>query len=509
VRLNSMRTTSQPRSYNLCLLLISALYVLAAVLQERLLFNWDTSWLMHATEKLLAGGNYANDFFELNPPLILYLYTPAVLLNQWFGLPAYIGLQIYVFVLASISLYLCDHFASRIFRNDFVTHVFLITAACVFLILPLYDFGQRENLLVIFTLPYFLLVSYRLENPSTRTRLAWLIGLFASLGFAIKPYFLLTPFLIEIFYFYQTRRIFSFIRAETLAIFIFVLCYMLFIYLFHYDYLAVVLPYVSHTYYLGIAFSWTPIFLSPTLLFCLIPIVLHGIFYKKNPYKTVCNILLIAMISFLLSYLLQRTTWHDHILPAYSLAVLSTILWLLSVKPEKNHPLLFLVFAILLLNFPLYNSITVYQSTVKLKQNFSALIQFLQQHAKHQYVYFFCNTIYGEYPAIDYADALPSSRISDLNWLVPIENHNNLTAATRARDKNYMTSLMIADLNKYKPAYIFVDVSPTKKYFNNTDFDYIKFFSQHPEFVAIWKSYSYVSRVEIPGVFRFDVYKRG
>ena len=601
-------------------LIILALYAGAALLQQQMLFNWDVSWLLHVSDRLLAGGSYTRDFFELNPPLILYLYAPAALLNKLFSLPAYVGLQIYVFILATLSLYLCNASVQKILQDNLVKQLFLVTTTCLFLILPLYDFGQREHLVVIFTLPYFLLLSLRLEHKPVNTRFAVLIGLFASLGLAIKPFFLIAPFLIEIFYMVQSRRLFNCIRAETMTIALFLMVYLAFIAIFHFDYLSVILPFASN-YYSGIAFPWAMIFSNPLVLFCVPPIALHFILYKINPYKPLCSILLLAMLGFLFSYLIQHTPWHDHILPAYSLAVLLNVLffgilleqqklslltscfllalsaWLtvflstvahdiwttllfypaqfygyfaillaLLIYAADDHKSLlkvisstlviigivfafssmtkatswypyrfdltlllmillfgllvpgknaskmqstfFLVFGSLALALPAYNSVNLYQSVMVMKKKSAPLIQFLQAHADHQSVYFFCSTILCEYPFIDYANALPAARIGDMMWVVLLEKNMGLTAAKRASETNYMENMIAEDIMKYKPAYIFVDISPKKLYLKNPSFNYIEFFSQNPQFQVAWKPYANFATIDIPGSFQFQVYKR-
>src|SRR5688500_14785421 len=83
------------------------IYILAWFEQNAMIFSWDVSWLAEASRRLLAGGNYTNDFFENNPPLILYLYAPAVLLSQWLDIHIITAMRMYMYVIASLSLYLC------------------------------------------------------------------------------------------------------------------------------------------------------------------------------------------------------------------------------------------------------------------------------------------------------------------------------------------------------------------------------------------------------------------
>ncbi len=69
----------------LLILLMASIFLFAWKLQSALFLNYDVSWLMHASERLLAGGTYSRDFFETNPPLILYLYLPPVIFSKIFA----------------------------------------------------------------------------------------------------------------------------------------------------------------------------------------------------------------------------------------------------------------------------------------------------------------------------------------------------------------------------------------------------------------------------------------
>jgi hypothetical protein len=489
-------------------LIILVLYVVAGLFQQQMVFNWDVSWLMHVTHNLLAGGSYTNDFFELNPPLIIYLYAPAVWVNTIFSLPPMVGLQIYIFMLATASLYYCYVLSPKIFQENFTEQLFLIAATFIFLILPVYDFGQREHLFIIFSLPYFLLVGARLNDVSFNVYFAAGIGLFASAGFALKPYFLIAPLLVEIYYLALRRQLFCNVRPETVMIAVFLIGYLGFIDIVHHDYLAVVLPYVIRTYYATFASSWINTIANPLAIFCVIPIIFHLLLYKKNPYKVLCSVLLLAMLGMFVSYLVQRSSWHDHILPAYSVAILLTIL-LFSILFSRTciNKLVYCYLLVLVFAFPLYNTVTLYYDAVMMRKLFKPLTQFLQDHASNKHVDFFCDLLTCEYPFIDYAAALPSSRTSDVNWVAGAQDHHVQDVGLHQRDKQFNMQMLMTDLLKNKPQYIFVDVSTNKRYFTNKNFSYIEFFSEDPVFRTLWKSYQYFSVIDIPGAFTLQVYK--
>src|SRR5580693_6445502 len=88
-------------------IIISGILLFSWEIQNHLILNSDVSCLTYAASKLLLGGTYSNDFFEINPPLIIYLYTPVVLLKQMMSINTFSALQIYVATISFISLFLC------------------------------------------------------------------------------------------------------------------------------------------------------------------------------------------------------------------------------------------------------------------------------------------------------------------------------------------------------------------------------------------------------------------
>ena len=118
--------------------LIAALFLLAWHMQATVLLNADVAWLIEASKRMLAGGSYTKDFFENNPPWILYFYAPAVLLSKFFTINLAYSLRTYILILAFIALLLSKHFLKTIFsknQQDSALYPFLLlTLAMLFLI---------------------------------------------------------------------------------------------------------------------------------------------------------------------------------------------------------------------------------------------------------------------------------------------------------------------------------------------------------------------------------------
>jgi len=142
-----------------------SLYLIAGWVQWHIFLNWDVSLLMHTADRLLQGGQYGIDFFDTDPPLILYLYAIPVLWAKWFSLPFNITNFLYTFIISIISLLLCHYSLRRIEISHptmYSRSILLPAIAFAFLFPPAMDFAQREHLTVMLTLPYLLLIACRL-----------------------------------------------------------------------------------------------------------------------------------------------------------------------------------------------------------------------------------------------------------------------------------------------------------------------------------------------------------
>ncbi len=337
--------------------IIISIYLTGWFIQDNLVFNSDVSWLIHAASWLLQGASYANHFFESNPPLILYLYLPVLLFTKIFAMDQVIALKLYVYIIASVSLFICHILLKRIFPlQAFIRCYLLIVLTCIFLIFPLNEFGQREHILVLLTFPYFLLMGCYLEkSDSTSNVLKFLIGILAGLGFAIKPYFYLPFFLVETYYGFKKKSWKKIIRIETLSIAIIALIYLTFIFIRHRDYLTVILPFIIHSYYPSYQISFKSLLRLDSSLFFYSTIILFWINYQKNTYKQFSIILLLALIGFYGAFLFQQMGWFYHALPFYSfgIVIVSYLFCIMLINPINRMALVYAIVVLAYLTWKL------------------------------------------------------------------------------------------------------------------------------------------------------------
>jgi len=211
------------------------LIVLACLIQSHIFMERDVIYLTNAAHLLLNGGTYSHDFFETNPPMILFLYIPALFIAKLTALNLIDSIRLYFMLLTLISIGLCYHFLKKLFNEPIYIRSLLTAIAFVLLILPSSQFGQREHLLMILVLPYLFVSMLRLQNKSIHWGLAILIGLLAGLGFSIKPHFLTTFMLIECYFLWTRRSLLGWIRIESSLITVVLIAYLFCIQFFFSD----------------------------------------------------------------------------------------------------------------------------------------------------------------------------------------------------------------------------------------------------------------------------------
>jgi hypothetical protein len=304
-----------------CLVIICCL---TCFIQHQLFLSWDIGSLLNSTNKLLAGGNYVDDFFIPNTPMILYLYVPPLLLAKFSQINVLFIFPLYIFFLAALSYTVCYQLINKIFLpQDFVQrYLFAITLALVFLIVPIYEFGQRDHLLVLMTMPYLLATVCRLEAKPLTKILAFAIGVFAGLGIAIKPHFLILPLLIESYYAFSQRNWLAWCKPEIVGIIAVLALYVSFVLITRQDYVAVIMPYLVKYYYGSSWITWFGFLFNDALLYIYITVIFYVFLNKFNKYKKLSAILFTALIAFICTFMTQGFTYFYHMVPALSLAIL-------------------------------------------------------------------------------------------------------------------------------------------------------------------------------------------
>lgn len=616
--------------------LVSLIFISGWMTQATLFPNHDVSWLLEASKRLLAGGTYTQDFFENNPPWVLYVYLIPVIISKIFSVHITHSLKIFTFCAAFISLWLSNYFLTQILKSFFIRALFVVILAILFLILPLTDLGQREHLWFILTMPYLLMMTRRLENPHVNTFLAVFVGFLAGSVFLLKPFFLMQLLLIEIYYAYRKKNILSWFRPEIITIFALLLLYALLLVTRHLDYLKVVMPFAYRWASWARPFDVLVTFYGATM--GLLTLSFYVAMYEIDRYRDLTTIMCIALIGCLFSYFIQCVDSDYHVLPAvciatclfslnfiqyistpnstrhvnimmniylamvliqscgnfncigyhilqypaifFSLMALLCIL-ILSFIPRNNIGpqlrYLRILFLTLLISYAYfyitarfinwsvfhiastsvvfvlsfaslisvsfkdklrYANITLlgivfyftlyylyydnYKRSQILKPSYESLVSDINRIAHNQSIYFFDTDVAHIFPILNYTDNNTSaSRFSSFCWTLPgfarqaYFDLNPQLHEQLSKDKNQLINLVVEDLEKNRPNFLFIDdlqikcemlvfkfndailsQSTNLRYFPHFPFDHLDFFSANTQFSHLFKNYFYVTHIE-------------
>jgi len=205
--------------------------------------NHDCALYLHQAELLLDGGVPYVDFVDTNPPLIVYLNVPPVLLSRAVGVSAattFHGLLLLLLIVSTAEIYFLlgggRQITSRFTRGtipfflrenrdsarasirpsrrtpagSFRAYergvILLVWIAISFLIWRRCELGQREHLFVLLYVPYLFLRIARYQENSAPVWFAVLLGFQAGVGVSIKPHFLILAVLVEIILLASARR---------------------------------------------------------------------------------------------------------------------------------------------------------------------------------------------------------------------------------------------------------------------------------------------------------------
>lgn len=491
--------------------------VLFFYLQKQVLFSPDVSYLLHATNQIFQGGHYATDIFETNPPMILYLYSPIVFLAKIIPAPLNVVVQIYIFFLISISSTICLALLKKIFGDAKNYYVSLLFCGIwfVLIIFSVVMFAQREHLLLIFMLPYLLCAALRLDNKKINPWLAVFVGLFAGLGFALKPYFLPTLFFVECLFVLDKRKIFAWVRIESLLIASVLIGYLVSVLIFQPGYMKVVLPLVSKYYFFVIKQTWVHIISLPYVAFILMVAFLYPLYRTYDKYSRLGTVIYVALLGMILAFIIPKNAWYYHAYPAFSLAFLLMLhcfagpLYVFISNPLKKAYVAIIM--LMLLYIPLsaeWKFLNFCEDFKKATTANGLSLLFSQLSGDHTINCFTARGTVGCFPMIyGIKKGQYQSRFPFYWWyhglvLSSMRAKNKDELNVIASDKKKLIDAIAEDLNHYQSRWVIVDVK-SFALGDTPKFDAMAFFLVNDAFQAVWRNYVFYTRID-----NFDIYIR-
>ncbi|HEY7634511.1 MAG TPA: hypothetical protein VH763_03140 [Gemmatimonadales bacterium] len=201
------------------LLLGAALAAISLLGELRAPLNADAAWLLYSAERVTRGQSLYVDILEINPPLIVWLNLPVALLSHALQLPATLVFRIAMGLLLAGSVGVCWSLVRRL-PGVSPVGAGVAALATLFVLFPLVGgiFGQREHIALALSLPLIAATALRCQAVPIPKGFAYLLGVAAGLGFAIKPHYVVVWVLLVLYRSWAGFRRVRLLHAEDLTL---------------------------------------------------------------------------------------------------------------------------------------------------------------------------------------------------------------------------------------------------------------------------------------------------
>lgn len=487
-----------------------SLVFLGQLLQSGVHLNHDVAWMTHSARWLLDGRMFGTEVLDTNLPTAwLPSFPAAALANFGFSEPSAVRLTMWAYFMGCAYLLFV---ALAQGRSEDAPGAngwklgFLVTAT----LLPAFSFGQREHVAVIFAMPYLALAAVRLQRAEIRQR--WVCvgaGLIAALGFAIKPYFLAVPFLIELVLLIRLGRA-SLRRPEGLALAATFAAAALFMIIVTPDYLWRTVPLVRTFYWAYDAPSFSTVVeryqvvAQPAAFAVLIALM-------TRTWTTHHSVVILAGLGFSASYLVQAKGFVYH---AYPVLVCATVLLSISIvhasakiKRQWGGSVLQIALAAALACLAFYPIKNVHDTTAKwyFQHNLEwgptgqlrqAVIDIVTRYAPSEDDHFFAFSThpFPGFPTASYTEADWSGR-APMQFMVPAYARRSEVIDADLRKEiekaaELQRRIVVEDMTQRPPAVVFVERSSARLGLYGLHFDDIQFYLEDRQFAALWSQYA-------------------
>jgi hypothetical protein len=448
--------------------------------------NHDVAWVLKSSGRLLDGGVFGRDIVAVNPPLIWWISALPMAASRILGVAPVTAFNLFMLVLLTFSLVVSE----RLLRPSvpMVQRIVLLCAAAMLMSFGAgRDFGQREHMAVVLTLPYLALVLSRARGETRDPRLACLVGAAAAVGFAFKPHFLAVPLLIETFLLFMTGFRRTLLRPEVAGAILVAMAYAGAILIFARPYLFESLPDISRVYW---AFNKPDVdALLDKAFYPFALLIVAVLLLPARRWPADATLLTLAAIGFTAAALIQWKAYSYHLYPITVFAVLALIVMARSGWFHRTFATG--VFGILALM-----AMQALQDNLphgEKGQERHAMVSFVNAHTP----------VGGRFLALSTHPfpGFPTALHSHANWAAASNSRIFLPAVARLRsgaDESPPELLAFAAAKEHQamlrdmtplPDLVLVDVKEKRHAIREIVFDFVAFYREDPAFDAMWAHY--------------------
>lgn len=482
--------------------------------------NHDTSVILYISKLWLEGGRLYVDAIDINTPLVFVLHLLPEIIAKATGIP---GTTVLIGLLGlgiAGSFITCRLVLAASLDPAHATADALLPLLLLFLLIiyPNNMFSQREHIMLVLAMPYLLVASGRANGDGLSARMRTITGLLAGFGFAMKPYFLGIPLLVELYVLSQRGWRQSLADPAAWAVLAVCVGHAFFAVIVTPEYFTVVMP-LARAFYSEVSqWSWLDLAISANLGPPTVILPLLGIAAFLAVRSHLARVIFMAGIGGLISAYAQSKGWPYHTLPAQALTLLLAGVIIAHVmdhavwpKRGDTRPAKLFAAALMLLVFyqeslhsrPFFKQLEYQGSELQ------RLMEIVREEIRNDRILVLSPGIYPHFPMINYLGLHMTMRFESM-WLIqgayaecqelaPLYNAPEKMRAAEA----FVFRTVPEDFNRKKPSLLIVDNVPGIPRCQGDIFSYLDYFSRNPLFAKRLEDYDKILDFE-----RYSIYRR-
>ncbi len=189
-------------------LFLCLMYFISTLFIYPMNIGLDQAMYLYSGKLILAGQVPFVDFFDINPPPIMYLSAIVVWLSKLLEIHEILMFKFFLIVIILIFIYFLNQFFTKIYSGS----KSLLLISLIFLAFSNHTIvgtiGQRDFLFTLGLILYLILRYYRLEFPGaivSKSRSIF-VAVFFSITMCFKPFFLFHFILTELYLYLNNRK---------------------------------------------------------------------------------------------------------------------------------------------------------------------------------------------------------------------------------------------------------------------------------------------------------------
>lgn len=493
---------------------IILLSVLSAINVFLTRINHDVAYFLYVAGSFIDGAELYVDQIDVNPPLIVCLTVPPVFVSRLTGLSEILLIKCYILSLIIVSVLLCFFLLRKIYSSTSSTTQFCFLFYLIYSLtaFPGYEFGQREHLLLILTLPYLISSIGRVRQTHLNWKILLFVGILAGLGISLKPYYILLFLSNELYLYFGKHSKPFWYSIECITILAVISVYSLSVVIITPEYLTVVKTALKiyDAYNIPLSMILKKLLhINP-----IVPFVLFIIFRPRTRIAEMRELFFIGTIVYTGIYLIQHKGFSYHFLPITTTAILLFISVILSFfESPKVYGKLFRSILNSMIILPLFYILAFsVKDTVSLAGQSPTFVEQIAENARPyaegKHILVLSTSIYPGFPLVNHLKAKWALNVSCL-WMIPkfYSREDMINGEVRYHKRDEMDEIekfafdsVISNMKHNKPALVIINSNPRKQAFR-IPFNFLDYFLQNPEFKEEWKNY-----IQVTSAYNFDVY---